>query len=85
MVNILDPKQFGLNSRTSLLEKKNIIAIVVDRKSRIIMKDGKRIVDQAYKIKKTKSKSVVLLTSAPVCSKTKTFLLENDIYVESLV
>ena len=41
------------------------------------MKDGKRIVDQAYKIKKTKSKSVVLLTSAPVCSKTKTFLLEK--------
>ena len=85
MVNTLDPKQFGLNSRISLLEKRNSIAIVVDRKSRIIMKDGKRIVDQAFKVQKIKRKPVVLLTSAPVCSKTKTFLLENDISIESLV
>ena len=85
MVNTLDPKQFGLNSRTSLLEKKNTIAIVIDRKSRIIMKDGIRILDQAFKVQKIKRKSVVLLTSAPVCSKTKTFLLENDISIESLV
>ena len=80
----IDPKQFGLNSRTLLVEKKNTIAIVVDRKSRIIMKDGKRILDQANAIQNIEKKPVELLTSAPVCSKTKTFLLENDIAIELL-
>ena len=80
----IDPKQFGLNSRTLLVEKKNTIAIVVDRKSRIIMKDGKRILDQANAIQNIEKKPVALLTSAPVCSKTKTFLLENDIAIELL-
>ena len=84
-MNIINPKQFGLTSRTSLVEKKNTIAIVIDRKSRIIMKDGKRILDQANAIQKRKKKPVSLLTSAPVCSKTKTLLLENDIAIESLV
>ena len=47
----LDPKKYGLNTRVVLIEndQKEII-IVVDRKSRIIMKDGIKIVDQARKI-----------------------------------
>ena len=49
------------------------------------MKDGKRILDQANVIQKTKKKTIVLLTSAPVCGKTKIFLSENGIDIKSLV
>tara|TARA_B100001142_G_scaffold134382_1_gene135859 strand:- start:9275 stop:9478 length:204 start_codon:yes stop_codon:yes gene_type:complete len=66
------------------MEDTKSITIVVDRKSRIIMKDGKRILDQANAIKKTDKRSVVLLTSAPVCGKTKSFLSNNNISIKSL-
>jgi hypothetical protein len=84
-VNSVDPKQFGLSSRTYLIENKNTISIVIDRKSRIIMKDGKKILDQANAIQKIKEKTITLLTSAPVCGKTKIFLSENNIDIKSLV
>lgn len=84
-MNSVDPKQFGLSSRTHLIENKNTISIIIDRKSRIIMKDGKKILDQANSIQKIKKKAITLLTSAPVCGKTKIFLSENDINIKSLV
>ena len=84
-MNSVDPKQFGLSSRTYLIENKNTISIIIDRKSRIIMKDGKKILDQANAIQKIKKKAITLLTSAPVCGKTKIFLFENDINIKSLV
>ena len=84
-MNSVDPKQFGLSSRTYLIENKNTISIIIDRKSRIIMKDGKKILDQANAIQKIKKKAIILLTSAPVCGKTKIFLSENDINIKSLV
>jgi hypothetical protein len=49
------------------------------------MKDGKKILDQANAIQKIKKKAITLLTSAPVCGKTKIFLSENDINIKSLV
>ena len=48
------------------------------------MKDGRRIFDQAVAIRKKEKRPVVLLTSAPVCGKTKIFLSENDIAIQSI-
>ncbi len=73
---ILSPKEFGLPSRTVLEQvDENTIAIVIDRKSRIIMADGRRILEKAQKIKDSQSSvSIVLKTTASVCGKTKQLL-----------
>jgi len=81
----VDPKKFGLNPRISLVENNNSIGIVIDRKSRIIMKDGKRILDQSSIIMKKDKRPVFLLTSAPICGKTKLFLSQNNISIKSLI
>ena len=75
------PKEFGLPART-VLEKmdNNIIAIVIDRKSRVIMTDGKKIVEKSKMIKGVRpSVQVALKTTAPVCSKTAALLESEDI------
>jgi len=72
----LDPKKFGLPART-LLEQidDSLIAIVMKRKSRIVMADGKKILEKARKIKQVRmSAAIALKTTAPVCSKTIRFL-----------
>ncbi len=67
---IIDPK---------VTFKPNNIYIVINRKSRIIMKDGIKILEMVKKINKVdRNKRVSVLTSAPVCSKTKQFLLDNN-------
>ena len=43
------------------------------------MKDGKKILDIAKKIKTKTKTGVFLATTAPVCSKTKAYLKENKI------
>ena len=48
------------------------------------MKDGDRIVKQAHAIQVKENKSVILITSAPVCSKTKQYLSANNILINSL-
>ena len=63
------------------MEDKKSIAIVVDRKSRIIMKDGYKIAEAVKQIKNKTNSSVSLATTAPVCSKTTRFLNENDIKI----
>ena len=77
----LDPKKYNLNSRVLIEEKSpGHIAIVVKRKSRVIMKDGVRLLAQAKAIQKTTPNiKVSLETYAPICSKTKTFLLSKNI------
>ena len=78
----IDPKTFGLSKRTILYKEKNKIIIESRRKSRIIMKDGVRFVEVAEKIKKNgKVQKVALLTNAPICSKTKTFLINKKISI----
>ena len=72
---------FGLNSRVNLVGHDDHIGIIIDRKSRIIMKDGHRIVNQAKKINTIQESNICLYTSAPVCSKTKEFLKKNDIAI----
>ncbi len=81
----LDPKGFSLPARTSLKQvDTNTIAIVINRKSRIIMADGKKILEKALKIQKIQpAVRVVLHTTAPVCSKTIRFLDSEKIQVVS--
>lgn len=77
----ISPKDFGLPPRTVLeqLDDKTI-AIIIDRKSRIIMADGKKIIEKVKKISASlPSVSVALKTSAPVCSKTTKLLESNGI------
>ena len=81
----VDPKLYNLHSRIILRETKNDIFIVMDRKSRIIMKDGVRILEIVKKIRGFETgKNVSVLSSAPVCSKTKKFLTKNNITIKSL-
>lgn len=77
----LDPKQFGLPTRTVLEQvDANLIVLVIDRKSRIIMADGKTILEKINKIKAAlPTAKVALRTTAPVCSKTKIFFEDEDI------
>ena len=80
----IDPKQYNLFPRVDLRQgKPNDIYIFINRKSRIIMKDGIKILEMVKKINKAdRNKRVSVLTSAPVCSKTKQFLLDNNTPVD---
>ena len=82
----IDPKTYNLSPRTKLFEdNKGSLFVVVDRKSRVVMKDGHKIVKIAEDIKKVnQNKKISLLTSAPVCSKTKKHLLKYSIPVLAL-
>ena len=81
----IDPKLYNLHSRTLLRKNKEDIYLVIDRKSRIIMKDGHRILKIVKKIKDFETgKNVSVLSGAPVCSKTRKFLTENNITIKSL-
>ena len=80
----IEPHLYGLSARTNLVQIDNSIGIVIDRKSRIIMKDGHRIVKQAHAIQIKENKPVILITSAQVCSKTKQYLSANNILINSL-
>ena len=82
----IDPKTYSLSPRTKLLEdNKGSLFVVVDRKSRVVMKDGHKIVKIVEDIKKVnQNKKISLLTSAPVCSKTKKHLLKCSIPVLAL-
>jgi len=77
----LDPKEFGLPARTVIEQiGDDTIALVVDRKSRIIMADGKKILEKLNKIKNDQSGvDLALKTTAPVCSKTKAFFKSEGI------
>ena len=81
----IDPKLYNLHSRIILRKNKKDIYIVIDRKSRIIMKDGHRIFEIVKKIRDSETgKNVSVLSGAPVCSKTRKFLTENNITIKSL-
>jgi len=81
----VDPKKYNLHSRIKLKKTKKNIFIIIDRKTRVIMKDGYRIFEIAKQIKQLESdKKIGVLTSAPVCSKTQKFLVERQIAIKSL-
>lgn len=79
----ISPKDLGLHPRTVLEQiDRDTIAIVVDRKSRIIMADGRKLLEKANTILRHQPRArVVLKTTAPVCSKTRTFLEQAGIAV----
>ena len=79
----VDPKTFNLSNRLNIQEndKKDVI-FIVDRKSRIIMKDGIRIFNQIQKVKEKRPNARFFLkTSAPICSKTKKYLNLRNIEI----
>ena len=81
----LNPKKFGLHSRVVLFEKSDHeIVIIINRKSRIIMKDGKRILEQVKKIKAEENKSVSVKITAPICSKTRVFINNAGISINNI-
>jgi hypothetical protein len=76
----IDPKKYNLTSRTILYKKMNDIFIIIDRKSRIIMKDGYRISGQAKSIWSVEPGICIrVATSAPMCTKTKEYLRQVNI------
>ena len=78
----IDPKKYGLNTRTVLIEnEQKEIIIVINRKSRIIMKDGRKILEKARKIQEQENKTISIKTDAPICSKTKQYLQKNGIEI----
>ena len=66
----LNPKVFNLSNRVNIQENdKKEVFFIIERKSRIIMKDGIRIFNQIQKVKeKRPNVRFFLKTSAPVCS-----------------
>ena len=78
----IDPITVGATKRSNVAtDSDDNIYIVKNIKSRIIMKDGLRLFDLAKKIKTVKNVTVSLATTAPVCSKTKKYLEENEIKI----
>ena len=82
----VDPQKYNLSSRIRLLKNNSgDMFIVIDRKSRIIMKDGKRINELVKSIQSVeKARKISVLTSAPVCSKTRIYLSDKKIDVKEL-
>jgi len=81
MPEAVNPKLFGLHPATKLAQsgEKQFI-IIMNRKSRIIMKDGEKIVQKAARIiEKVPGAIVSLQTTAPVCSQTKALLKANKV------
>jgi aspartate carbamoyltransferase regulatory subunit len=79
----LSPKDYGLHARTRLIQLgDNIIGIVVERKSRIIMADGEKLLEKVKQIQTVEpSAKVNIVTTAPVCSKTRAFLEKSGITI----
>lgn len=86
MPEIIEAKELGLPARTVVerLEHDHY-ALVMGRRSRIIMADGKKIVAKAEIIRAHRPGATVRLkTAAPVCSKTLALLSRHGIAVEAL-
>ena len=82
----LDPEEYSLKKRVVLAQKDHgHIAIIINRKSRIIMKDGLRILEQAKQIHTVfPAVKISVETTAPICSKTKIFLSDHKIIINKL-
>ena len=78
----INSKSVGAPTRSVIgQDNNNHLYIIKNIKSRIIMKDGHKIIETAKRIKNNTNSRVSLATTAPVCSKTTRFLIENDIKI----
>ncbi len=84
MPRTVDPKLFGLHHTTKLEQSgAKQFVIVMNRKSRIIMQDGKTILAKAARIMEQVPDAIISLrTTAPVCSRTKALLKANKVILE---
>ena len=82
----VDPKKFGLHPSTKIEQTDDTQFVIrIDRKSRIIMKDGKKILDKISKIKASVPDAAVnVATTAPVCGKTKQFLENHGVRIQTI-
>mgnify|MGYP001262835520 CR=1 FL=1 len=48
----IDPKKFNLSKKVVIEKTNSSLSIIINRKTRIIMKDGRRLLEQANQIKK---------------------------------
>ena len=81
MINQIDPKSFGLSSRDLLIQSDDgSIMLVIRRKSRVIMADGRRILEKIERMRAVRPDiDIHLKIEAPLCSKTKNFFEEKKI------
>lgn len=71
-----------MQNKNVLKKNKNYFVINKKRKSRIIMKDGEKILEQAKAIwQEHPLAKVDVLVEGPVCSKTKEFLHSHKIEI----
>ncbi len=71
----------GVSAATVIEQDGDSIFLVKNKKSRIIMKEGAKILEINEKVKEQYGKQIVLETTAPVCSKTIKVLEENSISI----
>jgi hypothetical protein len=85
-IEILDSKEYGLSSRSVVGKYNNEqIFLIKDRKSRIIMKNGRQILNQIETIKiNSQITNIALATNAPICGKTTKLFAENKVEVHHL-
>ena len=82
MAEIIDPEIYGLPKRTLLEKEGRTLYLVIDRKSRVIMADGRKIMLKVEQIRSADPKiKIGLKINAPLCSKTKAFLEEAGLKV----
>lgn len=79
----LNPKNFNIKSKIYIEDRGDNICIIINRKSRIIMKDGERILGYVKAIQGALRKPISIETSAPVCSKTKAYLQTQSVLIKS--
>lgn len=82
----LNAKDFGLNGNIILKgDGKSSYIIVMDRKSRIVMKDCEKIRERIEMIRRVDPTARVdIETTAPVCSKTMACLKNEGNHVKSI-
>tara|TARA_Y100001934_G_C12322331_1_gene760708 strand:+ start:791 stop:1066 length:276 start_codon:yes stop_codon:yes gene_type:complete len=79
----LNPINFNIKSNISIEDRGDEVCIIINRKSRIIMKDGERILGYVKAIQDVLPKPINIETSAPVCSKTKAHLQNKSVLIKT--
>ena len=83
MPHYVDPISLGLPAKTTVeAVDRNTLAIIIKRKSRIIMADGIKILAKVTTIKTAKpGMNVILKTTTPICSKTLQLFEKKELKV----